>query len=165
MPSPVKATGATVYIAITDPNPYGFSPQKENITTGTTIVWNNTGTQGHTVFSDGTPSFQSSSYTIQPYGQTGQHTYSIFFGQAGVYSYYCSIHPFMKGTLNVTGSPVSPPSGNGGNGQPPSGTNPTSSLSDYLLPLAVVAALIVGGVAVFAWRRRSTKTRKKVNKA
>jgi plastocyanin len=158
MTAPARGIAGTVYITIYD---YGFLPKNENITTGTMIIWNNTGAQGHTIFSDGTPSFQSSPYTLQPYGQTGQHTYSIFFGQAGIYHYYCSIHLTMTGTLNVTGSTVSPPPGNGGNGPPSSGSGSAGSLSDYLIPLTVVAALIVGGVAVFSWRKRSSKTRPK----
>ncbi len=151
IPSPARGSDGTVYLTIYD---YGFLPKKENITTGTTVVWNNTGAQGHTVFSSGTPSFQSSTYTIQPYGQPGQQTYSVFFGQAGVYNFYCSIHPFMTGVLNVTGSPVSPPSGGGGGGQPYSGPTP-NGLTDYLIPVLVVAVLVVGGASFYAWRKRS----------
>jgi len=149
---PVPAHGSgTVYLTIYD---YGFLPKNENITTGTTVVWNNTGAQGHTVFSNGTPSFQSSTYTLQPYGQPGQHTYSLFFGQAGVYNFYCSIHPFMTGVLNVTGSPVSPPSGGGGGGGPSSGPTSTNGFTDYLIPIIVVAVLVIGGAAFYAWRKR-----------
>ncbi len=144
-------SGGTIYLTIYD---YGFRPNNESITTGTTVVWNNTGAMGHTVFSDGTPSFQSSPNTIQPYGQPGPHTYSGFFGQAGVYHYYCSIHPFMIGVLNVTGSPVSPPSGGGGNGQPSPGPTPANGLPDYLVPGLVVTVLLIAGAAIYAWRKR-----------
>jgi plastocyanin len=153
--TPAHGLGATVYVTIYD---YGFLPKNENITTGTTVVWNNTGAQGHTVFSNGTPSFQSSTYTIQPYGQPGQHTYSVFFGQAGVYQYYCSIHPFMTGVLNVTSSPVSPPSGGGGGG-PSSGPTPTNGFNIYLILLVMAAVLLVGGAAFYAWRKRERSSR------
>ncbi len=152
--APTHGLGGTVYLTIHD---YYFLPNNENITTGTTVVWNNTGAQGHTVFGNGTPSFQSSTYTIQPYGQPGQHTYSVFFGQAGVYQYYCSIHPFMTAVLNVTGTPAAPPSGGVGGGQPSSGPTPTNGFSDYLIPLIVVAALVIGGTSFYVLRKRSGK--------
>ncbi len=61
---------------------------------GTTVTWVNKDTVTHTVTTNGTSLFD---HTLS----IGD-TYSFKFTQVGTYQYYCTIHPFMKGTIIVT---------------------------------------------------------------
>lgn len=76
---------------------YGFEPTMLSVTVGTKVVWTNASDAPHTVASD-TGSILASS-TISPSGGT----FSFTFTQAGTYTYHCTIHPYMKGTIVVTG--------------------------------------------------------------
>ncbi|MFD9887994.1 plastocyanin/azurin family copper-binding protein [Amycolatopsis sp. NPDC059027] len=82
---------------------YKFTPANVSIAVGDTVTWTNHDTAPHNiVITDGPEKFTSP--TLQN-GQTFSHTFT----KAGTYSYYCSIHPDMKATLTVTGSPTSSP--------------------------------------------------------
>lgn len=70
-----------------------YSPARIEIDAGTTVVWRNNDQVVHTVTS-ANGSFDSG--TIQP-GRTWQRK----FDQPGTYSYLCTPHPFMKGTVIV----------------------------------------------------------------
>lgn len=74
-----------------------FLPSNLTVALGTTVTWTNDDSMTHTVTSStGAPiSFDSSN--LSPGG-----TYSYTFTQAGVYPYYCRIHPFMQGNVTVT---------------------------------------------------------------
>lgn len=76
-----------------------YSPSVIDIQTGDTITWKNEDTSTHTV-STGTPNLgvdgRMDSGLISPGG-----TFSHTFNTAGVYGYYCIIHPWMTGTVNV----------------------------------------------------------------
>lgn len=112
---------------------YGFNPRVLNITTGTTVTWMNSGSLVHTATdNESTPYWDSGS--IAPSG-----SYSKFFGQPGLYQYYCTIHPFMKGYVNVTGSAVQPPQSSSNN-------------APYLIGGGIVAVGIAGSL-VFYFRR------------
>jgi len=89
---------ATARVKITEHNEkYDFEPATLTITVGTTVVWTNTSDAPHIVSSDSGPTLQST--TIKASSGTFSHT----FAQAGTYSYHCTIHPYMKGTIVVTG--------------------------------------------------------------
>lgn len=81
-----------------------YTPTVIDIKTGDKITWKNDDTAVHTV-STGRPDLggdgRIDSGLINPGG-----TFSYTFDKAGVYGYYCIIHPWMTGTVNV------------GNGQP-----------------------------------------------
>jgi plastocyanin len=84
-----------------------FDPSSLTIPTGSFITWLHQGTLAHTVTANttanvGLPDFYSG--IVEP-----GSTYINYFGVPGNYSYYCSIHPWMKGMLNVVGSPVPVP--------------------------------------------------------
>jgi plastocyanin len=70
-----------------------FTPASITITAGTTITWTNKDAIGHTVTSN-TNLFNSGTLS------TGG-TFSFTFAKAGTYSYYCSIHPSMVGSVIV----------------------------------------------------------------
>lgn len=76
-----------------------FDPADISVSVGTTVVWINNDESIHTVTS-GTleqgPSGDFDSEMISS-GQTFEHT----FDSAGVWNYFCTVHPWMKGTVTV----------------------------------------------------------------
>jgi amicyanin len=89
---PASAAGGTS-VAIKN---FAFDPSTLTVKTGSTVTWvNNDGTP-HALASDaGSPAaFTSDSLS------TGA-SYTFTFTQPGTYSYHCSIHPSMKGTVVV----------------------------------------------------------------
>ena len=76
---------------------YRFDPAVLTIAKGTTVVWTNTSDAPHTVTSE-TGTLVAST-TITPSGGTFRFTFT----QPGTYLYHCTIHPYMQGTIVVTG--------------------------------------------------------------
>ena len=72
-----------------------FSPANLTVKVGKTVTWVNKDTVTHTVTSDGSSLFDSG---FMPTGATFQFTFTT----AGTYPYYCTVHPYMKGTIVVT---------------------------------------------------------------
>ena len=70
-----------------------FSPPSINVPRGTTVHWTNKDSTTHTVTSD-TGLFDSKNMSQ---GSNFSHTFS----EKGTFSYHCSIHTFMKGTIIV----------------------------------------------------------------
>jgi LPXTG-motif cell wall-anchored protein len=85
----VKAAGAGS-VSIKD---FSFGPSSITVHVGDTVSWSNTGASEHTA----TASNGSFDTGILKKGQSGSHT----FNTAGTFSYICSVHPFMKGTVVV----------------------------------------------------------------
>ena len=79
-----------------------FEPANAAVQPGDTIVWINEGVHPHTVTADD-GSFDSG--TLQP-GQA----FSWTFRAPGTVSYYCTIHPFMRGSVSVGQSSAGQPS-------------------------------------------------------
>ena len=73
---------------------FAYVPPNLSVTSGTTVTWTNEDPDQHTVSADD-GAFDSSAFGQ---GQTFQFTA----GAPGTYTYFCRIHPFMKGTLTVT---------------------------------------------------------------
>jgi plastocyanin len=72
-----------------------FKPSSLTTKKGLTITWTNKDSVSHTVTSDSGNELASG--TIAP-GATYSHTFST----VGTFSYHCSIHPNMTGTITVT---------------------------------------------------------------
>jgi plastocyanin len=74
-----------------------FDPSSLTVKSGTVVKWTNQDGYSHTIVSDtGSPvAFSSDSLS------TGA-SYPYTFTQPGTYTYHCSIHPSMKGTIIVT---------------------------------------------------------------
>jgi plastocyanin len=70
-----------------------YSPNPLNVTVGTTVTWTNNDNTPHTSTAN---SGQWSSPAIGPGGQ-----FSTTFTSAGSFTYHCTIHPGMVGTVNV----------------------------------------------------------------
>ena len=75
---------------------FGFSPATITLTAGSTVVWTNGDSVQHDVTFDGGGIGSS----VLNHNDTFSHTFQT----AGTYHYICSIHPFMHGTVIVTGS-------------------------------------------------------------
>jgi plastocyanin len=75
---------------------FAFDPTPLTVKTGTVVTWVNQDGAPHIVVSDtGSPTaFSSDSLS------TGA-SYKFTFTQPGTYTYHCSIHPSMKGTIIV----------------------------------------------------------------
>ena len=76
-----------------------YNPEVINISTGTTVEWINEDAAMHTATSGGPTSggdgvFDSEILNIGD-------TYQFTFGDVGNYDYYCILHPWMIGTVNV----------------------------------------------------------------
>jgi predicted lipoprotein with Yx(FWY)xxD motif/plastocyanin len=72
---------------------YAFSPASATVSVGTKVTWTNMDPTSHTVTSN-TNVFSS------PNLGTGG-TFSYTFNTPGTYSYHCSIHTYMTGTITV----------------------------------------------------------------
>jgi LPXTG-motif cell wall-anchored protein len=109
---------------------YAYSPSAITVDAGSTVTWTNQGhvPEGHTVTGSG---FDSG---VLRNGQSYSHTFST----TGTFSYVCSLHPFMKGSVTVQAVPPPPagdPSGGGSSGggsgggsqSPPPAGDPTTT--------------------------------------
>jgi plastocyanin len=86
---------------------------------GDTVTWNNTGQAPHNATaSDGT----AWTPTLND-GESASHT----FDQAGTFSYICSIHPNMKGTVRVLAASSGGGGGDGGGASSSAGSSGSSS--------------------------------------
>jgi len=71
-----------------------YSPETIEITKGETVEWDNNDLTPHTVTSQSGGELNSGSIEADA-------SWSHTFGQAGTFSYYCTFHPEMKGTIIV----------------------------------------------------------------
>ncbi|MFI1290516.1 cupredoxin family copper-binding protein [Streptomyces sp. NPDC020792] len=76
---------------------FAFSPAKLTVKTGTKVTWTNSDPDTHTVTSK-----QGSGGPLKSGGLATNATYSYTFTKPGTYAYYCTIHPFMTATVEVT---------------------------------------------------------------
>ena len=141
-----------------------FSPASVSIAVGDTVTWHNTGQAPHNATgNNGT----FSTGTIDP-GSSASHT----FNSAGTFSYICTIHPNMTGTVRV----LSSSSGGGGGGASSSGSgtsessavaSPDAAGTSTTLPMTglAVGALALVGAALLASglivRRANDKPRRR----
>jgi plastocyanin len=75
---------------------FTFTPQRVNVKAGTTVTWANQDDIPHTVTS-ATKAFRSKALDTDD-------KFSFTFTTAGVYEYFCSLHPHMTGTIVVEGA-------------------------------------------------------------
>ncbi|MCX6684327.1 MAG: cupredoxin family copper-binding protein [Methanoregula sp.] len=75
---------------------FAFDPSSLTVKTGTVVTWVNQDGVSHTITSDtGSPvAFSSDSLS-------NGASYTFTFTLPGTYTYHCSIHPSMKGTIIV----------------------------------------------------------------
>ena len=73
---------------------FAFSPASPSVAVGDTVNWTNNDGTAHTVTSDTGTELQSPA--INP-GRTYQHVFLA----AGAFTYHCSIHTFMHGSVTA----------------------------------------------------------------
>ena len=98
-PSTVPASTTKPETVSVDIYGFAFNPSAITIPAGTTVIWTQMDSVDHTVTGIG---FDSGTLSQ---GQAFRWT----FYDAGTYSYSCSIHPNMIGTVIVTGTITSSP--------------------------------------------------------
>lgn len=85
-------TTSTNSVTISD---FAFSPATLTVKKGTTVTWTNKDSVAHTVTSD------TGNMLDSPLFSAGE-TFSFTFNEVGTFSYHCTPHPQMKGTVIVT---------------------------------------------------------------
>lgn len=88
-------TGSTQAVtgnAVTIQN-FTFSPATLTVKVGDKVTWTNQDSAGHSATADD-GSFDTG---VIAQGQSGSNTFT----KAGTYTYHCSVHPMMKGTIIV----------------------------------------------------------------
>jgi plastocyanin len=145
-----KAASASVTIA-----DFFFSPASVTVAVGDTVTWHNTGQAQHNATAnDG--SFKTLDLTT---GQSASHRFT----SAGTFSYICTIHPNMHGTVRVLSSGGNGGGGRGGGaaGSSSSGSanseasavaSPNAAGDSNTLPMTgmAVGGLVVVGLALLA---------------
>lgn len=86
--SPAIAAPAEVKI-----DNFNFTPATLTVPVGTTVTWTNRDDIPHTVVSD--------DKSIKSKTLDTDEKFTFTFSKPGTYSYFCSIHPKMKGTIVV----------------------------------------------------------------
>lgn len=94
-PAPTRRTGEPARVSRTGIKNLAYLKPRIEIAVGTTVEWTNNDPLPHSVTAID-KSFNSG--LIYP-GKTYRHTFT----KAGTYEFYCMPHPFMKGTVVVTG--------------------------------------------------------------
>jgi plastocyanin len=134
-------------VAIQD---FSFEPQTVGVEVGGSVTWTNEDNVTHTVTAeDG--SFDS--------GNLNQgESATVTFDDAGTFPYFCQIHPFMRGTVQVGAQPIPGPTGSGtGTGTAIAGGAPTESLPQTATPLAVILLTGLGIVGAGLWLARRAR--------
>ena len=97
MAMPVAAPAATAAVTantVTIDN-FAFGPAAITVAVGTKVTWTNRDDEPHTVTSADDPKlFKSAALDTDD-------SFSFTFDKPGTYSYFCSIHPRMTGTVVV----------------------------------------------------------------
>lgn len=75
---------------------FSVVPKSIKIKKGTTVTWTNQDSAKHDV----TPTKETEEFKASELFGKGE-TYSVTFNTVGTYSYFCSPHPYMKGTIEV----------------------------------------------------------------
>jgi plastocyanin len=130
-----------------------FSPSSVTVGVGDTITWHNTGQAPHNATADD-GSFKTPDLNN---GQSASHTFS----RAGTFSYICTIHPNMHGTVRVLSSNTGGGGGGGSAGSSSSGSSqseasavasPSAAGTSASLPATGLAAggLALAGLAMLA---------------
>lgn len=85
-----KETNQVVY------KDFEVAPSSIKVKKGTTVTWTNQDSAKHDV----TPDKESEDFKASELFGKGE-THSVTFNTVGTYTYYCSPHPYMKGTVEV----------------------------------------------------------------
>ena len=76
-----------------------FLPYEETVAKGATVTWSNDDSAAHTVTS-GTPTGGPDGLFDSSIFMAG-NSFEFTFNDAGTYDYFCMVHPWMTGIINV----------------------------------------------------------------
>ncbi len=99
VPLPTSQTSSTVVMQNSQ-----FLPQTIHIISGTTVIWVNQDAISHTTISDNRSMAEAWDSGTLTQGQS----FSKTFTQPGIYTYHCSFHPNMRGTIQVVAAQATP---------------------------------------------------------
>jgi plastocyanin len=125
---------------------YQFSPGTLTVHVGDTVTWTNAGPSEHSA----TAYDHSFDTGLLKKGSSASHTFT----QAGTVRYFCTVHPFMHGTIVVLAAAVSTPTTTAGTPTTavttPTGatSSPTASTPTASGPTLPVTGLDVGATAL-----------------
>jgi plastocyanin len=95
-----QSLAASVSVSVVEPkdqSKWGYAPANRKVAPGTWVTWSNDGQDAHTVTAvDG--AFDSGN--LDP-----SQGFSWYFDQPGTFQYLCALHPWMAGTIVVSGQP------------------------------------------------------------
>lgn len=94
MPAMSKSDGKTVATTSVEITNFAFSPANITVKVGTKVTWTNKDSVQHSATADG------NSFDTGLIAQNDSASYT--FKKTGTYSYHCTPHPYMKGTVTVT---------------------------------------------------------------
>jgi amicyanin len=94
--SPEQNTTEAVQQSNVDIKDYAYTPPKIQVKKGTKVTWTNQDSVRHDV----TPDSEGSDFKASELLDNGE-SYSFTFNTVGTYTYHCSPHPYMKGTVEV----------------------------------------------------------------
>ena len=100
-PDEAGGTGETAADPAVDIDDFRFVPETITVASGTEITWTNQDATAHTVTA-GTPDAPEPDRFDLEVAEQGD-TVSTSFDETGTYAYFCELHPFMLGTVEVTG--------------------------------------------------------------
>ncbi len=90
--APHRAFAAEAAIEIKD---FAFNPDALTVRAGTKLTWTNRDDTPHTVTSTATPPLFKSG------ALDSDDSFALVFDNPGTFSYFCSLHPHMQGTVIV----------------------------------------------------------------
>jgi plastocyanin len=90
----VSSTASGALVQIQTGAPGSFAPQSVTISAGQYVTWRNVATIGHTSTEDTGPLWDTGAMSPGA-------SYQRYFGTAGTFTYHCTIHPAMTGTVVV----------------------------------------------------------------
>jgi plastocyanin len=131
---------------------FAFQPPDVRIAAGGSVTWTlGSDPEQHTVTPREAGAFEGSGQLF-----TGD-TFTVTFEEPGTVEYFCSLHPTMVGTVEVS-VPAAPVPTATPTASPGAGVPPPAGETGSGLPLPVLAAVLgLGVVALVAWlaRRRA----------
>jgi len=143
---PVAIAAASTGVTISD---FQFSPSSVTVNVGDTVTWTNNGPTPHSATSTGGVWDTG----IMDAGKSGSHTFS----EAGTFSYICTPHPNMHGTIVVQAAAVDQGDDTGsGTDTGSAETDDGPSLPSTGMDLAGLALLGLMTLALGAYLRRRT---------
>jgi plastocyanin len=90
-----QVNGVTAAQTVQETSGLKFDPGSITVSSGGVVMWTNAGTAPHNVTFDSNPELTSG--TMSPGDR-----YELRFTKAGQYSYHCTFHPGMEGTVTVS---------------------------------------------------------------